>query len=85
MNGLDKTRWACFGLAWLRLPAQRRAEPRRAFLCTDFHSSRIWARLKLGLIGFVFPVSEGVVYFRNPLLKQSLRSFEHPANWLCFA
>jgi len=35
-------------------------------------------------IGFVFPEPEGVVYFHNPLLKQQLRSFEHPANWLCF-
>jgi len=32
-------------------------------------------RLKLGLIGFVFPEPEGVVHFHNPLLKQSLRSF----------
>ena len=37
----------------------------------------------LGLIGFVFPESEGVVHFHNPLLKQSLRSFEHPVNWVC--
>jgi len=36
------------------------------------------------LIGFVFPEPEGVVYVHNPLLKQSLRSFEHPANWVCF-
>ncbi len=41
--------------------------------------------LGLGLIGFVFPEPEGVVYFHNPLLKQSLCSFEEPANWVCFA
>jgi len=45
---------------------------------------RIWVREKLGLIGFVFPEPEGVVYFHNPLLKKKLCSFEHPANWLCF-
>jgi len=38
----------------------------------------------LGLIGFVFPEPEGVLGFHNPLLKQSLCSFEHPANWVCF-
>jgi len=41
--------------------------------------------LKLGLTGIVFPVSEGVVYFHNPLLRMSLRSFDEPANWVCFA
>jgi len=25
-----------------------------------------------------------VVHFHNTLLKQNLRSFEHPANWVCF-
>jgi len=36
---------------------------------------RIWVREKLGLIGFVFPEPEGVVYFHNPLLNRSLNSF----------
>ncbi|MBA7644510.1 hypothetical protein ES703_52254 [subsurface metagenome] len=43
--------------------------------------------LKLGLIGFVFPESEGVVGFHNPLLNRSLSSFlafrKLGLYWLC--
>ena len=43
------------------------------------------ARLKLGLIGFVLHNrSLFVVRCYNPLLRQNLRSFEHPVNWVCF-
>jgi len=31
--------------------------------------------LKLGLIGFVFPLSKGLIYFHNPLLKIVYVSF----------
>jgi len=41
--------------------------------------------LQLGLIGFVFLESEGVVYFHNPLLNRSLISFWLFGNWVCFA
>jgi len=37
----------------------------------------------LGLIGFVFPEPEGVVYFHNPLLNRSYVHFGFLANWLC--
>jgi hypothetical protein len=41
--------------------------------------------LKLGLIGFVFPESEGVLGFHNPLLNRRLISFWLFGNWVCFA
>jgi len=41
--------------------------------------------LKLGLIGFVFLESEGVVRFHNPLSNRSLISFWLFGNWVCFA
>jgi hypothetical protein len=31
----------------------------------------------------LYPCGGGAVGFHNPLLKQGLRSFEHPANWVC--
>jgi len=46
------------------------------------------ARFGGGGIGFDWVCFFGVckvVHFHNPLLEQKLCSFEHPANWVCFA
>jgi len=55
------------------------------YLIMSAGQQKIWLRVKLGLIGFVFPESEGVVGFHNPLLNRSLISFWLFGNWVCFA
>ena len=41
--------------------------------------------LRIGFDWVCFAGVCKVVYFRNPLCKLGLRSFEHSANWVCFA